>query len=335
MNMPMRSSSNKPVIITGLLLLAVGAALSVFAGNEAVSTGQLWAALVHPDQADPAVLLILRGIRLPRTAACLLVGSSLSAAGLLLQESLNNRLASPGVMGINNGAGLFVLLSALLFGRAPAARMGFAFLGALCALLLVYVVAGFAGSARSTLVLAGVAVSALMSALAGLVITLKPALVVDRTAFQLGSLQGIEAGSLWMVLIPVLPALAAAYLLAPGIELFALGDETAGGLGLSVSKFRLLTILTAALLAGAAVSIAGMIGYIGLIVPNLIKNRMGTGCRARLTACLLFGAALLLLADLLARQLAYPWELPVGMLLSLLGVPFFIFLLAKRKRGRR
>ena len=96
-----------------------------------------------------------------------------------------------------------------------------------------------------------------------------------------------------------------------------------------------IAILTAALLAGAAVSIAGMIGYIGLIVPNLIKNRMGTGCRARLTACLLFGAALLLLADLLARQLAYPWELPVGMLLSLLGVPFFIFLLAKRKRGRR
>ena len=246
-----------------------------------------------------------------------------------------HRLASPGVMGINNGAGLFVLLSAMLFGRAPAAKMLMAFAGALGSLLLVYLIAGFAGSARSTLVLAGVAVSALMSALAGLIITLKPALVTDRTAFQLGSMQGIDGNMLIGLLIVILPAVTAAYLMAPAMELFPLGDETARGLGLSVNTYRLLIILTAALLAGAAVSVSGMIGYIGLIVPNLFRTVGVRTCRTRLTLCLVYGAALLLASDVLARLLAFPYELPVGMLLSLIGVPFFIVLLAKRKRGHR
>ena len=317
----------------GLLLVACGSFLSLFGSTSSVQSRDLLDAVFNRAEAGPAVSLILYRIRIPRLLAGLLCGGAFSLSGLLLQEALRNPLASPGIIGVHNGAGLFALLSTLFFGPFPFARGCMAFCGALCAIFLVYVISHFAGSGRSTMLLAGVAVSSLMSAGINLVVTVWPSSVADKTAFQLGSLQGTQPRMLLIAALLIIPGLFAALFLSRGIELFALGDETAHGLGLPVRRFRLITVLVSTLLSAAAVSVCGLIGFVGLIIPNLIRRLTETGMSGRIVLSLLYGSGLLVCCDVFARSLAYPYELPVGMLLSLLGAPFFILMLIRRRKG--
>ena len=315
-----------------LALLLAGSAVSLFGGNASVSAETLLKAAMHPEEAPAAAVLILYRIRIPRLLAGIVCGAALAVSGLLLQEALRNPLASPGIMGIHNGAGFFALLSALFFGPFSVARSCMAFLGAVCSMALVWAIGSFAGSRRSTLLLAGVAVSSVMSACINLLITLRPDSVADKAAFQLGSLHSIQPSTLLMTAILVLPGIAGALGLSRGISLFALGDEAAHGLGLAVRRHRLLTILCSTLLSAAAVSACGLISFVGLIIPNLIRKLSRESTAERIVLCMVFGAGFLVCCDLAARSVAYPYELPVGTLLSLLGAPFFIFLLVRRRR---
>lgn len=319
------------MLAAGGLVLVICFAMSVFAGNSAVSSGELLDALTAKGT-NPSAALILFQVRIPRALAAVFCGAGLAAAGLLLQSGLGNALAAPGVMGVNAGAGLFVMLAGLIFPMSAAAREGMAFAGALISTMIVYLISKKAGLSRSTLILSGVAVSSLMTAGINAIITIRPEAVADKVAFNLGGLQNVSVSQLIFSVPVTLMGLAGGLLLSGGIDLFALGDETAHGLGLNVRRCRFLTIVCAAVLAAAAVSVCGLLGFVGLIIPNLIRMISPGSCRYQIAMCTLWGSAFLLLCDTLSRLLFFPYELPAGLLLSFLGAPFFIYMLTRRKR---
>ena len=222
---------NNKIMVIGIPLLAASILISLLAGNGAVTSAELFETLTGAE-GSRATQIILYQIRMPRTAACLLCGSGLSVAGLLLQEALSNPLASPGIMGINSGAGLFVLLSGICFPHVYYARNAAAFAGALLSALLVFLIARKAGMSKSVIVLSGVAVSSMMTAASNTIITLRPESVSDKVGFSMGSLAGVDLQQLPVPSFLIFAGLAAAFCLGPGIELFAIGDEAAQGLGL-------------------------------------------------------------------------------------------------------
>lgn len=276
--------------------------------------------------------LILFKIRIPRTVAALVCGAALSVSGLILQTTLNNTLASPGIIGINSGAGFFVLVVSLIFPFGAFARCLGAFAGAVLAVLIVYFISEKAGVSKTTLILAGVAVSSLMSAGIDVVITLHPEIVADKVAFNLGGFQNISISSLYFAIPVIVAGLLILIFLAGGIDLFALGDETAYGLGLNVRACRIAAILISGILAGCAVSICGLLGFVGLIIPNFVRLAGKANTRSNIFMCIILGADFLMFCDLIARFLFYPYELPVGLFLSCLGSPFFIWMLIRKKK---
>ena len=323
---------NNKWMICGILLLLTAVMLSLFGSNKSLSFMDFLKAAANRNDADEVALLILYGVRLPRTLAGIFCGIGLSVAGLLMQEALNNRLAAPSIMGINNGAGLFALIGACLLQGRFAARGVFSFAGAMISIALVWLISVYSGSRKNTMILAGVAVSALMSAFTNLIITLRPDSVTDKAAFQLGSLQSIPSSLLIMTSICVAIGIVGAILLAPGMELLPLGDEMALGLGLSVKAYRYTSVFLAAFLSAAAVASCGLINFVGLIIPNLVRRMEQERSRTQVLLCAVWGGALVLFADTLARILFYPYELPVGMILSILGAPFFILMIVSRKK---
>ena len=324
---------NNKWMICGILLLLMAVMLSLFASNKSLTLTDLLKAATNAKDADEAAMLILYGVRVPRTLAGIFCGIGLSVAGLLMQEALNNKLAAPSIMGINNGAGLFALIGSCLLQGSIVARGVFSFVGAMISIALVWLISLYSGSRKNTMILAGVAVSAVMSAFTNLIITLRPDSVTDKAAFQLGSLQSIPGSLLIMTSVCVIIGSIGAILLAPGMELLSLGDEMAMGLGLSVKTYRHTSVFLAAFLSAAAVASCGLISFVGLIIPNLVRRMEQEKSRTQVLLCAVWGGALVLFADTLARIMFYPYELPVGMILSVLGAPFFILMIISRKKS--
>lgn len=327
--------SKKSLYAGGLLLFFLLFFLSVFAGTKGLSfkSGlKAFAGLFSKEEISASVKIILLKIRLPRTLGAVFCGAALSVSGLILQTALNNTLASPGIIGVNSGAGLFVLLAGLIFPFSTFARTVGAFTGALLSVLTVYFISEKAGISKTTLILAGVAVSSLMSAGIDILITLHPEIVADKVAFSLGGFQNLNTGCLFLALPLILLALFILLFLSDGIDLFSLGDEVAYGLGLNVRFYRLCAILLSGVLAASAVSVCGLLGFVGLIIPNFIRLSGKNKCRSNIILCLLFGSDFLMLCDLISRLLFYPYELPVGLFLSCLGSPFFIWMLISKKK---
>ena len=317
---------------TALLALALvlAAALALRLGAVEVSLLDLVRAALRSDVELPPAL---RDVRLPRVACGALVGAALAVAGAVLQTALRNPLADAGIVGVTAGAGLAALVAILLFPALPALVPVLAFAGGLAAVALVVVLGFRHGGLRTgplRLVLSGVAVQAV--GFAG--IALLTFLYADRapafTAFLVGSLNGRGWNEVELVAAPVLLGLAAAALATRPLDVLLLDDASAGGLGVAVRRARFLAATLAAWLAAAAVSVAGLVGFVGLVVPNGLRLLVGPGHRALLPASALGGAALVLLADAAARTLAAPVELPVGALLALLGGPYFLFVLWRK-----
>ncbi len=275
---------------------------------------------------------ILFSVRFPRALASLICGASLSVAGLLLQSALNNALASPGVIGVNSGAGFFVLLASLIFPLSLSVKIEAAFLGALLSCFLVYGICLSAGVSKTSVVLSGVAVSSLFSAGIDVTLTLHPEIVADKVSFSLGGFSALSIKHVYAVTAISLLAFVLAFFLCPGLDLFPLGDEAAFSLGLNVKAHRILCILTAALLASGSVSLSGLLGFVGLLVPNIIRLFCDSSSRVKLLLSAVWGGAFLLFCDFLSRVLFFPYEVPVGLFLSCLGAPFFIFLLIRKRR---
>lgn len=319
------------LLAVGLVALALSSVFSLVWGTSAVGAVEALEALVG--RGDQTASLVVRTVRLPRVLAAVACGAGLSVAGLLLQSALDNSLASPGIIGINAGAGFGVLVAGLVAPGLLVVRQSLAFVGALTAAACALLVAAGAGATRSTLVLAGVAVSSLATALSNAIVTLSPQAVTDRVAFSLGGLSGASASSLGPTVAVVATGIACATALSGGMDLLALGDEAAHGLGLDVARQRILAVVVASVMASSCVCVCGLLGFVGLVVPNIVRMAGPLGCRRRLALCCEWGPVLLVCADLLARIVAFPYELPVGLVLSLVGAPFFIWVLVSR-RGR-
>lgn len=313
-------------------LVALLAAFGLWFGPVSLPAGTVLRALLGQSQDRSAQIVLF--VRLPRVLAALLAGPALAVSGVLLQAVLDNAIASPGIIGVSAGSGLFVLLAAAFLPHVWLAPPLAAFAGALLTSLLVFGLGWRTGASRLTVILAGVAISSLAAAFSDTILTLFPDVQSSRTAFLIGGLAGATPAIVQAAAIPGLLGLALALVFSHDLNVLALGDEAAAGLGLKVVRARLLYLSLAALLAAAAVSIAGLIGFIGLIVPHVARLHFGHDSRRLVPAAALLGAALLLACDLLARILFAPFELPVGIILAFLGAPFFLWLLLNRKRGR-
>ena len=313
---PTSSIRNKPV----RLILALGAltlllaALSLAVGAVHVPLGEVLSALFGGG--DSAIVLYARA---PRVCACLLAGGALAVSGALTQSVLANPLAAPSTIGVNSGAGLAAALCCALAPSATALVPVAAFLGGLLAALLVLFIAGKTGASRLTLVLAGVAISNVLGAGVDAVVTFFPDALAAYSDFRIGSLANLTMQRLAM------PAV---------IIAVALGADTASSLGMNAKRTRVSLLAVAAALAGAAVSFAGLLGFVGLIAPHIVRRFTGDEARFLLPASCLCGASLLLLCDLLSRTLFRPYELPVGIALAFTGGPFFIYLLLRQRKGR-
>lgn len=314
--------------LTTALLLA-----SLAMGASRIPLGDIFKVLARPEAGSHAYA-ILYLIRLPRTLACVLCGGALAVSGLLIQTVLHTPLASPGIIGVNSGAGFAVVLAAFVFPAAFLPRIFAAFVGALAAVLLVYAIAAKTGASRLTIVLAGVAVSSLLSAFSDALITINPGAVIDRAAFAIGGFSGVGPGQVLPQAPLVACAVIAALALARQMEIMTMGDEVAASLGVRVRAVRFGALLLAALLAACAVSIGGLIGFVGLIAPHMARMLFKASFRRLVGFSFWFGSMLMLACDLLARVLFRPFEVPTGIVLAFVGAPFFLFLLLGRRRER-
>ena len=314
-------------------LAVLSALLSLCLGAAPLSPGEVFSALAGRGR-GPAASIVLYA-RLPRTCGCLLAGAALASAGTVIQGVLGNPLAAPNVTGVNAGAGLCTALCAALFPAWTAAVPFAAFLGALGGVGLVLGIGARTGASRMTLVLAGVAVSGMFSAGIDAVLTFFPDALNGYTDFRVGGVANLSMGRVVPAFWVILAAFALALSLAGEMDVLLLGEETARSLGLPARRLRVILLALAAALAGAAVSFAGLLGFVGLIAPHMARRLIGEDSSARLLwASALGGAALLTACDILARTLFAPYELPVGVVLSLLGGPFFLWLLFRQRRGR-
>ncbi len=314
-------------------LAVLSALLSLCLGAAPLSPGEVFSALAGRGSGAAAQIVLYA--RLPRTCGCLLAGAALAAAGTVIQGVLGNPLAAPNVIGVNAGAGLCTALCAALFPAWTAAVPFAAFLGALGGVGLVLGIGARTGASRMTLVLAGVAVSGMFSAGIDAVLTFFPDALNGYTDFRVGGVANLSMGRVVPAFWVILAAFALALSLAGEMDVLLLGEETARSLGLPARRLRVILLALAAALAGAAVSFAGLLGFVGLIAPHMARRLIGEDSAARLLwASALGGAALLTACDILARTLFAPYELPVGVVLSLLGGPFFLWLLFRQRRGR-
>jgi len=317
------------IVLAALLGLAGGGLLLALAvGSFPVAAGDLFGAVFGGDSPGAQ---IVRELRLPRALAAFACGGLLALAGALMQVLLRNPLADPYVLGVSGGASVGALL-AILFGFAGLGVDGMAFVGALASLLLVFGLAHGDGSWTQTrLLLTGVIVAAGCGAAVALLLTIAPEHKLRGMLFWLmGDLSQAAAPGLALAVLAL--ALIAALPFARELNLLARGPQTARALGVAVPRLTRLIYFLAAIATAVAVSQAGAIGFVGLIVPHLVRLAAGNDQRLLLPASALAGGGVLLVADTLARSVLAPQQLPVGVLTALIGVPLFLILLGRHPR---
>lgn len=327
-----RKSYTIPYPLTLLLLLfafLIAALLSILFGGASLTPAEVAKGLFGTQ--DGTLTAIVRGVRLPRVLAGILSGIGLSVSGLLLQSVTDNALASPNVIGVNAGAGLSVILILACFpSLLPIVPLA-AFLGAFLATLLILALAGRLGGSGVTVILSGIALTAVLNAAISFITLLDTDVVSAYNYFSIGGLSGVYLDRLPLPAILILLSFAGAMLLSRDLEVLRLGDEAAQALGVRVRPLRMLALICASASAAAAVSFAGLLGFVGLIVPHTARALVGANIRRALPATALLGGTLVLLSDLAGRTLLSPTEIPVGILMALIGAPFFLFLLIRRR----
>ena len=320
------------------LLLAVFTLLGIGAAILSLCIGAAW---LNPRELIQAVSegtetangRIFYYVRLPRTTACLLAGAGLAVAGAVIQNVLANRLASPGMIGVTSGAGLAVTICCML-GFLSGGAVAFAsFAGAFLSVMLIAVVSCKTNASRSAVILGGVALNSFLSAISEAIMSILPDVGVLTADFRTGGFSGVSAARLLPAGIMIILGLILVCSLSNELDLLSMGEETAHGLGLSVTKIRTIFLLLAALLAGACVSFAGVLGFVGLIVPNMARKLTGGESKNLLPMCIVFGAGFVTLCDCIARTVFAPYEIATGIVMSAIGAPFFLYLLFQKKGG--
>jgi iron complex transport system permease protein len=317
-----------------MVILLVG--LTLFAttlGAMRLPLANLWAS------GDEVLRHIWLTIRLPRVLLALLVGSALALSGCVMQGLFRNPLADPGLLGISSGAALAVAFWLVLPLSVPAlvalyAPMLAAFIGSLGVMAVIFVLSKAGDGSLSRLLLVGIAINALCGALVGMLSWVSnDAQLRQLSLWGMGSLGQAEWSTLLVAATLIIPSSLVVWWLAARLNLLQLGDEEAHYLGVNVRLLQRILLLSSAVLVAAAVAISGVIGFIGLVVPHLMRMWLGPDHRGLVPGSLLAGAILLLIADTLARTVAAPAEMPVGLLTSVLGAPWFLWLIFRQQRS--
>ncbi|WP_127104920.1 FecCD family ABC transporter permease [Pararhodobacter zhoushanensis] len=339
---PMRSGDRSPraraMLLALVLLLAATGAASLAVGAAGVSPLAVLGDWLAGAEIAMRERVILFDIRLPRLITGMLVGASLAVSGAVLQGLFRNPLADPGIIGVSAGAGLGAVFAIVLGGLLPFGGPHLvplaAFVGGWGVTMLLYAVSTRAGrTSVATMLLAGIALAALAGAGMGVMIArADDAQLRDLTFWNLGSLAGASWAKLAVAAPVMLAGLAAAPFLARGLNALSLGEAAAMHLGIRVQRVKALAVLSVAASVGAAVAISGGIGFVGIVVPHLLRLAIGPDHRFLLPGSALLGAVLLLGADMISRVVVAPAELPIGIVTALAGAPVFLWLLL-RKRG--
>lgn len=330
--------------VLGVVLLGAATA-GIAVGSISIPADQVWSILlhrVHPALAEPTWTpvreTIVVDVRLPRVLLAGAVGAGLSVSGAALQALVRNPLADPMLLGVSSGASvgavLVLVLNVTVFGMfsLPIA----AFCGALAALVAVYLLARSGGRMTTVrLVLAGVAMAEVLSALAGFLIVTShdPHKTQSALRWMLGGLAGTTWTTLWIPVGAVVLGTAVLLGVCRSLNLLLAGEEAAAALGLDVHRFRAALFTLVALMIGTIVAVSGQIGFVGLILPHVVRLLVGADHRRALPAAALLGAAFLIAADLAARTMMSPEEIPVGILTALVGGPFFLWLMRRKAAG--
>jgi len=320
---------------TAVLLLVM--AVCAFIGSEPVSPREVLNGLTQRDQLNPSYEIFVH-VRLPRIILAALVGASLACSGVIFQALLRNPLADPYILGISSGAALGAMISIVsgfswtIWGRSPTAV--FAFVGALATVWLVWLVGKLAGRYHITgLLLAGVVVNAFFSALIMLLTAISRSRDVYATIFWLmGNIVEEQALVLWLAGGALLACLYGMFRLGPCLNVISFGDRDAHTMGIEPGKVRLAAFALAAFITAVAVSLSGLVGFVGLIVPHAVRLVFGPDHRQLIPISALSGAAFLVAADSIARTIVAPAQLPVGVVTAIIGGPFFLLMLISYSR---
>ena len=323
---------NKYIFIGLILLFIVTFFSSICIGSVSISLQEIIEIILNQSE-NHVTKNIIQYVRFPRTIACMLSGAALAVSGVIIQNVLTNKLASPGMIGVNAGAGLAVMICSAM-GIFSGWYIALAsFTGASLAVLIVMICAYKVGASRSTLILSGVAVNSFFNAISESISILLPDAGMMAADFRVGGFSSVTLSRILPAGVLILLSIFILLSLCNELDILSLGEETAQGLGVSVKKMRVIFLLIASLLAGAAVSFSGILGFVGLIVPHIGRKFVKNESILLIPFCALFGACFVTLCDLIARIIFIPYEIPVGILMSLIGGPFFLFLLLQRKRG--
>jgi iron complex transport system permease protein len=322
-----------------LALLAGVSILSLMAGSAPIRIASVFkgmlAAVRFPGLSDPLTgeeRTILFSIRLPRILLAGLVGAALSCAGAVFQALLRNPLADPYVLGVSGGCAVGAIVAIVIgLGSLPFGIPGMAFAGGLLAMLLVWGLAGSAGERRTDrTLLAGIIVNAFFSALIMFLVSIASGEQIHSVIFWLmGDLAMAGENDILLAALFLIAGFVVMVLHARDLNILLTGEETALQLGIPVKRTRMLLLISASLVTGAAVSVSGIIGFVGLMVPHMVRMLFGSDHRLLLPASLLFGGAFLMAADTIARMVLAPAELPVGVVTALCGAPYFAYLMKR------
>lgn len=315
------------LIISILLVIMIVVAISV--GSVSVPLNQIIDSIFNGTGGSGG---IVRDIRIPRVIIGVLVGTNLAVAGVLLQGVMGNPLADPGITGISSGASVVVMVVMLYFPGASASIPLFGFVGSMLACTLIYLLAWKNGISAIRIILAGVAVNAMLGGVTSMISILNSESLSGVLSWLNGNLGKKSWSDVRMLALYTIIGLVFTIPLAKSCNLLALGDKNAKSLGYNPNVLRILISVVAVFLAGISTAYVGVIGFIGLVVPHISRMIMGTDHRVLLPFSALLGSTMLLLADTLGRTITAPYEIPVGIVMTIIGGPFFLYLLRKDQR---
>ena len=318
--------------LAGLVFLGISALLGILLGSTALTFGEIADGFRNGFQSS-AGARIFAYVRFPRTLASLVCGAALAVSGGVIQGVLANRLASPSIIGVNAGAGLAVTLCSALGIIGGWQLSLFAFLGAFASVMVVSLGSRRWGASRGTVILMGVAMNSLLGAVSNTITTFIPEAGLMSKDFKIGEFSAVTYPKLLPATVLILAVILVLGTLHNELDVLTLGEDAARGLGLNTGMMQTLFLMLAAMLAGCAVSLAGLLSFVGLLVPHAVRRVAGSKSSHLIRLCALYGAGFVCLCDTLARTLFSPYEIPVGIIMAYLGAPFFVFILIKGKGG--
>lgn len=327
-----RANRRDLALVAGFAILIAMLLAGVMAGAAKISIADVWGVFAHPAQTEN--YRILYHIRIPRVLVGALTGLNLAIAGCILQGVLKNPLADPGIIGISAGAGVMAMAVMVLLPEQSALVPVAAFFGAMLATGIVFLLSWERGIQPLRLILAGVAVGAFFAGGMSALMVFHADKIQGTVNWMAGGFQGRSWSHVMMILPYSVVGVVGAICGSRYLNALQLGDEVAKGIGTRVELARFVMVTLAALLAASAVSVAGMLGFVGLIVPHIVRLLIGSDFTFLLPTAALFGASLVVGADAVARTAFSPLDVPVGIFMAFLGAPFFLYLL-KKGMGRR